>query len=108
MHTFQNVDNIWILENNEKIPMIYDRTGNFHFERPAQINVDIFEQIELSNLILPLIINENIAYKLDISSSNAQFGKVMHFWILGSTNEVQILDRKLVVKTGIQFLKPTN
>jgi hypothetical protein len=128
MFQIKNEKNIWSFENNEKVPTLYDTSGDYRFKRPANIVVDELKQLELSNTLLPIKLTENIIFKEEEKSTNANIGYVIQisethvtvkkyirketekniYWNLPDENNENLtltIDRKLVVKTGIQFTK---
>jgi hypothetical protein len=116
---------IWNL-NDSSIPEFFLLDGNYEFERAANLEINLTEQINLQSLIFPLNIETVIAFSLN--QKNAQIGKVISFddimvvvhlynrivqpkliiWNITEPQQIMTIERKLVIKTNLVFTKKGN
>jgi hypothetical protein len=121
--SFNNSNNIWNL-TNLLIPDMFEMGDNFEFERPAQIQINLVQQLSLANLNIPLQIDDVVAFSTD--GKVAQIYKITSFnditfcgkrfkkiiikdkpvtWALSKVITLKNADRKKIVRVGLLFTK---
>ena len=96
----------------------------FEFERPAQIQINLSQQLILANLNMPLKVDDVVAFSMDTKTvklykivsftsttfCGIQFKKILTSdklvtWLLSKSVNLKNVDCKKIVKTGLLFTK---
>jgi hypothetical protein len=123
--TFLENISIWNL-NHPSIPDIFLLDEDHIFERAADLEINLEQQINLQGLIFPLTIGMIIAFS--INQKDVQIGKTIFFdnisvtvhiykpfikaklitWSLTEPEQMLTVERKLIIKTNLLFTKKGN